>query len=408
MKHIGIIAEYNPFHNGHAFQISEIRKNYPDRNIVVCLSGDYVQRGEPCFFPKSLRTQCALTGGADLIIELPILFSSASSEHFATAGVTTLYKTGIVDTICFGAECDDIDKLTFLADLFLNEPANYKNELKNNLSQGLSFPKARYNAVKACFPETDYADILESPNNILAIDYIKAIRKYNLPMTPFIVKRTSDNHNSLDTNNNICSSSALRNSIDNPVDNYNEWSNNLPLAVLDIINNSTYAKPMFINDFYPFLQNRLISDSNNLNDYFEMTEELSNTINNLTVLPATFDELMDKITSKNNTMARIRRSLLNVLLSRTKNLVNEFSPDKTSYIRILGVKNNSTHLIRTMKDNTDVPIINKITNAKNVLSDRDLYLFNREINENMIYRQVYYNKYGMILPTEYQQSVIII
>ena len=165
---------------------------------------------------------------------------------------------------------------------------------------------------------------------------------------------------------------------------------------------------MFINDFYPFLQNRLISDSNNLNDYFEMTEELSNTINNLTVLPATFDELMHKITSKNNTMARIRRSLLNVLLSRTKNLVNEFSPDKTSYIRILGVKNNSTHLIRTMKDNTDVPIINKITNAKNVLSDRDLYLFNREINENMIYRQVYYNKYGMILPTEYQQSVIII
>ena len=130
MKHIGIIAEYNPFHNGHAFQISTIRKKYPDRKIVVCLSGDYVQRGEPCFFPKPLRTKCALAGGADLIIELPILFSSASSEHFATAGVTTLYKTGIVDTLCFGAECDDIDKLTFLADLFLNEPADYKKELK--------------------------------------------------------------------------------------------------------------------------------------------------------------------------------------------------------------------------------------------------------------------------------------
>lgn len=408
MKHIGIIAEYNPFHNGHAYQFSQIKKDFPDKKIVICLSGDYVQRGEPCIFPKSLRCKCTLNGGADLVIEMPILYSSASSEHFATAGVMTLYKTGIVDTICFGAECDDKEKLIFLAELFLNEPDDYKVALKSNLSLGLSFPKARYNAVKTCFPGMNYETILESPNNILAIEYIKAIRKFNLPLDIHIIKRSHDNHNILSTENNICSSSALRNTFTSDNIDYNSWNNNIPENVLDTIKESPVSKPLFLDDYYSYLQYKLISDIESINDYFEMTEELSNTIKNLSIIPSSFNELIDILSSKHNTKARVRRALFNVILSRSKQLIKEYPPEKVCYIRLLGVRSDSTHLIKDMKDFCDIPVINKTSIAKNILSQNELKLFLREIYENKLYRQIFYNKYGITLPTDYEQSVIIL
>ncbi len=407
MKHIGIIAEYNPFHNGHAYQFSQIKKVFPDKKLIICLSGDYVQRGEPCIFPKPLRCKCALAGGADLVIELPFPYSSASSEHFATAGIMTLYKTGIIDTICFSAECDDLDKLSFLAELFLNEPDEYRNELKKNLALGLSFPKARYNSIKSCCPDNNYETILESPNNILAIEYIKAIRKYNLPLDIHVIKRSHDNHNELSNKEHICSSSALRNTIDPLNPNYNSWSNNIPADVLDIITESPVSKPIFSDDYYPYLQYKIISEINDLNNYFEMTEELSNTINNLSVIPTSLHELIDLLSSKHNTNARIRRALFNIILSRTKDMIREYPPDIVYYIRLLGVRETSTHLIKEMNELCDIPIINKTSLAKKILNKKAFTLFNKEINENMLYRQTFYNKYGIILPTDYQQSVII-
>lgn len=409
MKHIGIIAEYNPFHKGHEYQIKKIRKLFPDKKIVISLSGDYVQRGEPCIFPKALRVKCALYGGADLVIELPFLFSSASSELFATAGVLSFAATGIVDTLCFGAECDDIETLSFLAEYLLEEPDNYTSSLKDNLSSGLSFPKARAMALKSCFPENDYDSILKYPNNILAIEYIKAIKKYHLPITPFVIKRSHDNHNSSDINSQICSSTAIRRVVSQTgFTNYDTLNDNIPGNVLNIIKETPYAKPLLFEDFYPLLQYSLLSDRNKLNDYFEMTEELTNSIYNMTILPPTIEELCDKLSGKHITSARVRRALLNILLSRTKELINEYKGSPVQYIRILGVKEDSTHLIKDFYHRSNIPVINKIAAASKTMSAEQNSLFSREIFENMLYRQVFYNKYGIVLPTEYEQSVIIV
>lgn len=409
MKHIGIIAEYNPFHKGHEYQINELRRLFPEKKIVICLSGDYVQRGEPGIFPKALRAQSALCGGADLVIELPFLFSCASSEHFATAGVLSLAASGIVDTLCFGAECNDIETLCFLADFFLEEPNNYTSCLKDNLSSGLSFPKARAAALKNCYPDKDYDDILKYPNNILAIEYIKAIKKYHLDITPFVIKRSHDNHNSLDLDNEICSSTAIRKTIGclNSPD-YNILNDHVPANVLELIKKSPYAKPLLFEDFYPLLQYRILADRSTLINYFEMTEELTNSIYNMTILPPTLEELCDKLSGKHITSARVRRALLNILLSHTKELINEYKFSPVHYIRILGVKEDSTYLIKEINHISSVPVINKTTSASKIMSAEQNSLFSKEIAENMLYRQVFYNKYGIVLPTEYEQSVIII
>ena len=409
MGHIGIIAEYNPFHTGHMYQIGTIKKAFPNKNIVVCMSGNYVQRGEPAIFPMQVRTECALTCGADLVIGLPSVYSSSSSELFAAAGVLTLWKTGLIDILCFGAECDNIDNLTTLANLFLTEPDNYKVSLKKNLSKGLSFPKARAFAVAEYFDNSSYTDILRHPNNILAIDYIKAIMRYDLPIKPYVIKRSSDNHSSLSTDDIICSSSAIRNSIYNAENiNISLLRNHIPEAALDVINNSPISKPLFWDDFYHLLEYRLLSENKRLSDYYEVSETLANSIDNITILPQTFNELINILSGKQITNSRIRRCMLNIMLGRTKeHSIKPFNKDLIDYIRILGVKGECTYLLKEMKSTCSLPVINKTSNYRRQLRGFGLAMFEHEIFENNLYRQVFYNKYGNIIPTDYQQSVII-
>lgn len=409
MGHIGIIAEYNPFHNGHAYQINQVKKLFPDKSIIICMSGNYVQRGEPAVFPMSLRTECALSGGADLILELPSIYSSASSELFATAGVLTLSNTGLVDTLCFGAECDNIEALTSLADFFINESENYKALLKDNLSKGQAFPMARANAAATCLEDTTILDILHRPNNILAIEYIKAIMKYNLPIKPLVIKRTSDNHDSISLLYEHCSSSAIRNTLytdDNiSISQLNKY---MPETVFNTLKTSSLSKPIFFDDYYSFLSYRLLTESSKLSDYYEMSEELANRINNISILPGSLNELIDMLSGKQITNSRIRRALINIVLGRSKEQINKLSRQAPiKYIRILGVKQESTSLIKEMNTKCELPIINKTAYCNKKLSKDELELFNIDVFENNLYRQLFYNKYGTIIPTDYEQSIII-
>lgn len=140
MRTVGIIAEYNPFHNGHAYRIAEIRKQLKADYVVIAISGDFVQRGTPAVIDKYARTAMALSCGADLVIELPAIWTVSSAESFAMAGVTLFEKMGCVDTLCFGAECDDLELLDSIAEVLANEPASYKESLASYLKEGLSFP----------------------------------------------------------------------------------------------------------------------------------------------------------------------------------------------------------------------------------------------------------------------------
>ena len=209
MKVVGIITEYNPFHNGHAYQIQEIKKRTGADYVVVAMSGDFVQRGTPAIIDKYARTQMALSCGVNLVIELPTLWATASAEYFAMAGVTLFEKMGCVDILCFGAETDDLPLLSVLAEIIAEEPDGYRELLSVYLKEGLAFPVARGKALCSYLKEQEksasatqefssknvvlnldaVSSILSEPNNILAIEYLKALKRRNSSIQPYLLKR---------------------------------------------------------------------------------------------------------------------------------------------------------------------------------------------------------------------------
>ena len=422
MKQIGIIAEYNPFHNGHQYQIQKAKELFPDKKIIVVMSGDFVQRGEPAVLNKYLRAKCALLSGADILLELPPLFSTASAEHFASSAVLALAATGVVDTLCFGAECDDIDTFLKIADFLVTEPEDYRILLKQHLKSGLSFPKARSLALCTCLQDDFCETILKQPNNILGIEYLKAILKYRLPITPCIIKRQGSGYHDLSLENSLCSASSLRNKIKQDqntapfpikgttgripllsrIDNY------IPAPALLALNSSEYAKPLFLSDFYPFLQYALWQNRNHLDTYFEMPKELARQLSSCLQYPCDIDELLDRLSCKNYTTSRIKRALLNILLNQKNDEMQKAKQENyITYLRILGFTASSSPVLKEMKNTCTIPIINKVTDSKKILSVASCSRFEKDIQISTLYKQVFSNKYGIGTPSEYEQSVII-
>lgn len=403
MGHIGIIAEYNPFHNGHLFQLDTIKKVFPEKEILIIMSGNYVQRGEPAIFNKYIRTKAALSCGANLILELPPLYSCSSAEYFASAAVLSLQAANVVDTLCFGAECDDIRLLSDIAKLILEEPSDYKKHLQAYLSNGFSFPKARALAVCDSFQKEAVASILSEPNNILAIEYLKTIYKYNLNIRPYIIKRSDNNYHSVDLSGSYCSASAIRNAI---FLNNKAFHAYMPEAARKIIMEEPCNKPLYVSDFYPFIQHSLQTTST-LTDYIDVSEELSNRIKEFDILPAKIHDLYTALASKNITNARISRCLMHILLKNTKSALDcAISNQYISYLRILGFTKGSV-LPKELKDNSSVPLLTKIASYKKIIPEHALFLFEQQLYADTLYRQVYANKYGEMIPSEFQHSVII-
>lgn len=215
MKTAGIIAEYNPFHTGHEYQINYIKEKLRTDYVVIAMSGDFVQRGTPALFSKYVRAEMALRSGADLVLELPVSISSASAELFARGGVQLLDGLGVTDILCFGSECGDTDALMELAKILAEEPETFQAALRRNLKNGMTFPKARSMALSAVFPESEkYQQLLSSPNNILGIEYCKAILRENSSISPVSIKREgNDYHENTLSENHFPSASAIRNAI---------------------------------------------------------------------------------------------------------------------------------------------------------------------------------------------------
>lgn len=417
MKHIGIIAEYNPFHNGHFYQLQEVRKKFPDKEILVMMSGNYVQRGEPAIFDKYLRTQMALAAGIDMVIELPFFLSTQSAEIFARGAILSLYKTGMIDTICFGAECNQTDILYQIADVLVKEPAAFRQKLQELLSNGLSFPKARSIAVANYLNDARISDILCKPNNILAIEYLKAIQYYHLPIHSYILKRSRDDyHNEFlpeyhienTTQNNIqnypvCSATALRKEL--MKEHYNIASFIPENALLQLIQ-YPYNRPLTFSDFYIFLQKRLM-DTKSYDIYQDISPEFANRLSGFDLFPTKSEELLNELSCKNITRTRICRGLLHILLNCKKETINTLKQiEYVPYFRLLGFKNTSS-LPKQLKESSFLPMITKVANYKKILSEDAIALFEMQLQADICYRQIYYNKYNEKMPSEYKHSVII-
>ena len=211
-KVLGIIAEYNPFHNGHLYHLEQSKKITGCTYTVAIMSGNFTQRGSTSLIDKWSKAKCALENGIDLVIELPTLYSTSSAENFAEGSIKILDSLKVVDYISFGAETSNIDILDKIATVLYNEPKEYKNLLSHELHKGISFPKARENALMMYLNDIrKYVNILSSPNNILGIEYLKALKKYNSNITPISIPRFEAYHNDIKFTGNIASSTAIRN-----------------------------------------------------------------------------------------------------------------------------------------------------------------------------------------------------
>lgn len=414
MKHIGIITEYNPFHNGHHYQLKTAKQLFPEKKIIIMMSGDFVQRGEPAIFHKYLRTKCALQCSADIVFELPAFFAASSAEHFASAAVLALAKTGVIDTLCFGAEHDDLESFERIAKVFVDEPADYQSLLKKHLKSGLSYPKARASAIGVYFQNEQLEKIVSYPNNILGIEYLKAIYRYHLDLNPVIIKRQGSNYHDITLENPLSSATALREELTNFTSlKDNETISSklkpfMPDTSYQLLKNDPFAKPVFLSDFYLFLQCALWNNQSSYEDYFEVSKDLSNQLSAFSAYPSSVEELIKHLAGKNYTNTRIKRALLNILFGQTKQNMSALKENEyLSYLRLLGFRSDASFILKEMKDKSKLPVITKMADAKKTLSQSALINFQKDIHISNLYKQVFFNKYRLSMPSEYEQSVII-
>jgi len=218
-KILGIISEYNPLHLGHVYHIQESKKRIKPDYTVAVMSGNFVERGDAAIIDKWSRAEMALKAGIDLVIELPLLYSISSAENFASGGIKILESFGMETFLSFGSECGDINILNELSNVLIDEPTEYVSILNHELAKGSSFPKAREHALLMYLNDIRrYANVLSEPNNILGIEYLKAIKKQKSKITPITIQRKGSNYSDLSLNNKLSSATAIRHAIQTNTD----------------------------------------------------------------------------------------------------------------------------------------------------------------------------------------------
>lgn len=393
MKVAGVITEYNPFHNGHKYQLKQIKRQTSADYIVVAMSGDFVQRGEPAIIDKYERTRMALLSGADLVLELPSVFATASAEFFARGGVSVLKNTGVVDTLCYGVESVDHELTRLVTGVLKNPPAAYSASLARLIQGGMSFPAARSRALCEYFQDkydssSEKLDaFIASPNNILAIEYEKALMDCDI--TGFPIQRVGEGYHSTDSTSEFSSATAVRgvistlvdvnkrNSITNmQLDNSgisSKLSQLIPSCCADILVDCILGGHIVFPDaISDLLYYRLISERNvGYEKYADCTKELSAKIAKNIYKYESFTQFCNLLKSKNLTYTRISRVLTHILLGIEKDDFNICMDNP--YLRILGFKKSSGELMHLLKKRASAPLITKIADAPYELISKDIF-----------------------------------
>jgi predicted nucleotidyltransferase len=365
MKICAIIAEYNPFHNGHKYLIEQA-KTLTKADAVICImSGNFVQRGEPACYNKWVRTKMALLNGIDLVIELPTLFATSSAEIFAKGAIDIVNSLGSIDYLCFGAETDDITILKEIANVVADESETYKELLKNELSKGLSFPNARSNCIYKLMNKKYSNEIIEnivsSPNNILAIEYLKALIKTNSTIIPFAVKRKGESYNSETLESDFSSATAIRTSIINS--SFNQIKHTVPDSVFSIMNEEFNLGnlPLSINNFEKEIFYKIVSkDEFQLSKILDIEEGLEYAIKTAYNNSRTINELIDNVKSKRYTRSRIQRIMIHILLDIETHYIKEYSITSL-YARILGFSKFGRKVLPVITKSSRIPIVTKLS-----------------------------------------------
>lgn len=375
MKVLGIVAEYNPFHNGHLYHLEQSKAACGADCAVCVMSGNFIQRGEPALAEKRARAEMALRAGIDLVLELPVVYAMSSAEYFAHASVKILDSLGAVDFLSFGSEAGSLDALDAIAEVLVREPPEFTEPLKKSLSEGLSYPSAREAALRACFqalkaPAVKAEDIMKNSNNILGIEYLKALKRIRSGITPFTVKRSGNSYNTGLLTGSISSATAIRRHIaQNPGDSCLKGLDNaLPPSSLEILEREFRLGkgPVFPGSFSPILLSclrRMTVDE--IRDLPYVSEGLENRIKEAAENTLSLEGLTDAIGTRRYTDTRIRRVLFSLLTGMKGWEFDRFNEaGGPQYIRILGFSEKGRKLLSAARKKALLPIITKAADYK--------------------------------------------
>lgn len=478
MKVIGIIAEYNPFHSGHAYQIRKAKEMSGADFVIAVMSPDFVQRGSCSIVDKWSRARMALAGGADLVLEMPVCYATASAEYFAQGGVSLLTSLNAADFISFGCEADDPRILMNAADFFARpreeEPEGYKSLLKAGLKAGMTYPKARMEAFlqyqrdqirvpgksdpsdpAAEAPsraETDpEAEALSRPNNILAIEYLKALKKYKSPLRPLFVRRIGEGyHSSFEMAGNVLSPASGESSgsgflsaetirgilsrpdarlsqeapLQEPLPRDNSSLENIldeavPQESLRLIR----EMPLLCDrDFDFFMHFALVQAAaqerkdGSLTDYLDLTPDMERRIRNNLDQYESIDQFVSLLKTKQVTETRIRRSLLHILLDIRAEEIEHFRREKPAkYARILGFRKEAGPLLSKIRKNSDIPLFSSVPDALHIsakdgsclLDPQGVQMLGQTLYSSRIYGMALQKKTGRLPVSEYRRGLVI-
>lgn len=425
MKVVGLITEYNPFHNGHLYHIRKAREVTGADTVIVVMSGNYVQRGVPAMMPKRLRAFAALEAGVAAVFELPVFFACGSAEYFAEGAIALLDALGCVDAICFGSECGDVKSLGKIAKILADEPEEYSVLLRNYLKSGLSYPRARQAALKSYFKDGTLDMILEQPNNILGIEYMKALYKKNSTIRCCTIRRVISGYHDEKLLPSLSSAAAIRKALaygeDFPrLTQYSltdgptppgvllKLKDQVPHSCLQILKEYFHTRyPVYANDFSLLLKYRLLSETKEtLTQYTDISEDLANRIINRAGEFLSFSQFCSLLKTRELTYARISRCLMHIILGITASDLKAYQKaGYCQYAHILGFRKDSTNILSVLKQSAKVPLITRPARAE-ALSDTGLSMLQHDIFASNLYESIITDKFKTPFINEYQHQVI--
>lgn len=423
MRVTGIIAEYNPFHNGHLYHLNKAREETNADYIIVILSGDFVQRGSPAIIDKYSRTKTALLAGADLVIELPTYYATSSADYYAKGSMALLDRLGVVDCLSFGSEHGKIEDLMGIAALSAHETPAYSVALNHYLVEGRTFAYAHTHALMDSCENKELASLIESitkePNNSLGISYIKCLLQRNSKIQPHTVYRTGADYN--DDSEGVFSATSVRSELMRTRD-----VRSLGAQVPDFVMtefNKNYRKtfPITRNDFSSVLLYKLrhihFFDEIGINNKSYTHSELSNFLDVSKALSGrivatinqyeSYKQFADLLKTKNFTYASISRALTHIMLDVKKDRMEEFAADDyVGYARVLGFKKESSELMSAIKHNGSIPLISKLKDAPSYLNETSLKMLRSDVFAADLYEQIASQKFHHPFRSEYTQEII--
>lgn len=361
MNITGIITEYNPFHNGHLYHLNEAKKTTNADGVICIMSGNFVQRGGPAIIDKWKRTIMALENGVDLIIELPAYYSVSSAEFFAKGSVSILHYLGVVNNIFFGSECGNIDDLKKIAETLIADDIVFTSLLKKYVGNGLTFAKAREIALVEFLNDDNIKDLISSSNNILGIEYIKALIRLNSSINPKTLKREGSSYNEKELKDCFSSATSIRETLksNSPLIKLHTSMPQKSYELFSKLQDSNY-KFVFDEHMYSFIKYKLHTNCINFNNLSEANEGLDNKIIKEVYDSKNYEDLVLRIKSKRYTYSKISRILTQIFIGFDQYDFSTIDTAENLYARILGFNNKGKDILSLMKKKSSIPIISKI------------------------------------------------